>query len=85
MVRNFASAILNGDALIAEGVDGIRGLTLGNAIMLSSFLKQTVEVPFDDALYAGKIAELASASRFQKVVRKQEDTDMGKSFQGAKP
>jgi hypothetical protein len=85
MVRNFASAILSGDALIAAGVDGIRGLTLGNAIMLSSFLKQTVEVPFDDALYAGKIAELASTSRFQKVVRKQEDSDMGKSFQGAKP
>jgi predicted dehydrogenase len=80
MVRNFCDAILTGAPLIAAGVDGIRGLTLGNAIMLSAFLKQPVDVPFDDALYAQKIAELASTSRFQKVVRKQEDTDMNKSW-----
>jgi predicted dehydrogenase len=80
MVRNFCDAILTGAPLIAAGVDGIRGLTLGNAIMLSAFLKQPVDVPFDDALYAQQIAELASTSRFQKVVRKQEDTDMNKSW-----
>ena len=80
VIENFANAILNGEALIAPGVEGIRGLTLGNAIMLSSFLKQPVEVPFDDALYAGHLAELAKNSRFQKVVRLQENIDMKKSF-----
>lgn len=80
MIENFASAIRSGEPLISEGVEGIRGLSLGNAIMLSSFLKQPVEIPFDDALYAEKIAELARTSRFQKVVRQQETTDLGKSF-----
>jgi len=80
MIENFANAILHGEKLIAPGVEGIRGLTLGNAIMLSSFLKQSVDVPFDDAQYAGQLAELARTSRFQKVVRPQESTDLSKSF-----
>jgi predicted dehydrogenase len=87
MTENFASAILSGEPLIAPAVEGIRGLSLGNAIMLSSFLKQTVELPFDDDLYAGKIAEMAATSRFQKVVRlqDQDNGDLSKSFSGAKP
>ncbi len=81
LIENFANAILRGEKLIAPGVEGIRGLTLGNAIMLSSFLKRPVDVPFDDALYAGYLADLAKNSRFQKVVRLQENTDLSKSFQ----
>ncbi len=80
MLENFANAILKGEKLVAAGVEGIRGLSLGNAIMLSSLLKQTVELPIDDDLYAEKIAELARMSRFQKVVRLQEDTDINASF-----
>ncbi|MBE0695819.1 MAG: Gfo/Idh/MocA family oxidoreductase, partial [Anaerolineaceae bacterium] len=80
MLENFANAILRGDQLIAAGVEGIRGLSLGNAIMLSSFLNQTVELPIDDDLYADKIAELARTSRFQKVVRLQDDNNINKSF-----
>jgi len=80
ILENFANAILNGEKLIAPGVEGIRGLSLGNAIMLSSFLKQRVELPIDDDLYADKIAELARTSRFQKIVRLQENTDIDKSF-----
>lgn len=82
MIENFAQAILHGEALIAQGAEGIRGLMLGNAIMLSTFQKQTVELPFDDDLYADKIAELARTSRFQKTVRLQDSTDMSKSFSG---
>jgi predicted dehydrogenase len=80
MIENFANAILKGETLIAPGVEGLRGLTLGNAMMLSSFLKRPVDVPFDDALYASHLAELARTSRFQKVVRVQEDTDLTQSF-----
>jgi predicted dehydrogenase len=85
MLRNYAGAILNGETLVAPGVEGIRGLSLGNAIMLSSFLKQSVELPFDDDLYADRLAELAKTSRFQKVVRLQDNSDFGKSFSGVKP
>lgn len=83
MIENFARAILHGEPLIASGVEGIRGLMLGNSMMLSSFLKQTVELPFDDDLYADKIADLARNSRFQKTVRVQNNSDISKSFSGA--
>ncbi len=80
MLENFANAILHGEKLIAQGPEGIRGLSIGNAIMLSSFLKKPVELPFDDDLYADKIAELARTSRFQKTVHLQDGTDVNKSF-----
>lgn len=79
VLENFANAILHGEALIAPAVEGIRGLSLGNAIMLSSFLQQPVSLPFDDDLYADKIEELARTSRFQKVVKPHDD-DLTKSF-----
>lgn len=79
LIQNFVNSILHGEPLIAAGVEGIRGLALGNAIMLSSFLKQPVDLPFDDDLYADKISELARTSRFQKSVHLHND-DMSKSF-----
>ncbi len=82
MIENFANAILKGEPLVANGVEGINGLTLSNAIMLSSFIKQPVELPLDDDAYADRLAELARNSRFQKVVREQEEIDLSKSFSG---
>ena len=52
----------------------------GHLPRVAPLLKQTVELPFDDDLYAEKIAELARTSHFQKVVRLQEDTDVNASF-----
>jgi predicted dehydrogenase len=62
VIENFVAAIRRGDPLIAPAVEGIRGLALGNAIMLSSFLGRPVDQPFDDDLYADKIADLARAT-----------------------
>jgi predicted dehydrogenase len=78
--ENFANAILHSEELIAPAVEGIHSLTLGNAIMLSSFLGHPVEIPFDDETYAAKLQELIANSRFQKTVREQEITDFSESF-----
>ncbi len=59
VIENFADAILHGTPLVAPAVEGIRSLTLGNAILLSALLKESVTLPFDDDVYADKIAELA--------------------------
>lgn len=64
----FAAAIRTGSPLVAEGTEGIRGLALGNAIMLSSWLGQTVEIPFDEDLYEKLLSERIATSRFQKTV-----------------
>jgi predicted dehydrogenase len=75
MLENFANAILHGEALIAPAEEGIRSLTLSNAMMLSTFLGKPVDLPFDEDLYAEKLEELARTSRFQKagVVSPQDD------------
>jgi predicted dehydrogenase len=82
VLENFADAIQRDAPLIAPAVEGIRSLALGNAIMLSSFLGHPVELPFDDDLYAERIAELARTSRYRKVVRSVEPMDVRKSFSG---
>jgi predicted dehydrogenase len=62
MIENFANAILNGEQLIAPAVEGLNSLMLGNAIMLSSFQGQPVELPIDAAAYAAKLQELIQNS-----------------------
>lgn len=51
ILRNFTNAILHGEALIAPGFDGINGLTISNAIHLSSFTGGWVTLPLDAELY----------------------------------
>jgi predicted dehydrogenase len=80
ITENFANAILNGEELVAPAVEGINSLTLGNAIMLSSFLGHPIEMPFDDIAYENKLQELIANSRFEKTIQKQEITDFSDSF-----
>jgi predicted dehydrogenase len=82
IIENFAHAILTGAALIAPAVEGIHSVTLANAIMLSSFLRQTIDLPFDEDAYAEKLQSLIQNSRFQKADKRVDvgNTDMGKSF-----
>ncbi|MCR5109254.1 MAG: Gfo/Idh/MocA family oxidoreductase [Lachnospiraceae bacterium] len=51
VLRAFADRILHGGRLVAEGTEGIKGLTLSNAMYLSSWLDKTVEIPFDEDLF----------------------------------
>lgn len=80
VIENFANAILNGEELIAPAVEGINSLTLGNAIMLSSFRGHPIELPMDAAAYAAMLQDLIQNSRFQKVVIERDVTDIGSSF-----
>jgi len=41
--------------LIAKGEEGIHGLTVSNAIHLSSWLKKTVELPLDEDLFLAEL------------------------------
>ena len=43
-MKNFASAVLNGTELLAKGEEGIFGLTVSNAIHLSAWTGETVDV-----------------------------------------
>lgn len=44
ILKNYADALLNGTELLAKGEEGIRGLTISNAIHLSAWTGETVDV-----------------------------------------
>ena len=48
VVNAWGGAILRGEPLVADGREGIQGLTLSNAMHLSAFQGRAVEIPFDE-------------------------------------
>ena len=62
-MKAFAARILHGTPLVAEGTEGIRGLTLSNAMHLSSWLDRTVEIPFDEELFLEELNKRRATSR----------------------
>lgn len=63
VLQAFAAHILHGAPLVAEGKEGINGLTLSNAMHLSSWLGRPVQIPFDEDLFLEKLNELRSSSK----------------------
>lgn len=63
VVNRFAGAILRGESLVANGREGINGLTLSNAMHLSSWLDKTVDIPFDEDLYLSELNKRRATSR----------------------
>lgn len=61
--KAFADHILKGTPLVAEGIEGIRGLTLSNAMHLSSWLDKTVEIPFDEDLFLEELNKKRATSK----------------------
>jgi len=51
ITTNFCAAVLRGESLIAPGVEGIRGLTLSNAMHLSTWTDAWVTLPIDEKHY----------------------------------
>jgi len=63
VLNAFAGAVLRGEPLIAGGEEGINGLTISNAIHLSSWTNSTVDLPFDEDLFYTELMKRVSISR----------------------
>ena len=81
VLNAFADAILHGGKLIARGEEGLRGLTLSNAMHLSAFLGKPVEIPFDDELYYSELMKRVKTSRRKTNVR-EVVAEVGNTFRG---
>ncbi len=64
----FTNAILGKGELIADGREGINGLTLSNAMHLSSWLGKTIELPIDADLYKEELMKRVATSRRKENV-----------------
>ena len=74
IMRAFAANILRGEPLVAAGYEGINGLTLSNAMHLSSWTNSTVAIPFDEDLYLEELNKRRAISRHKDVVEVTMDT-----------
>jgi hypothetical protein len=50
-------SIAKGTPLLAPGEEGIKGLTLSNAMLLSTWTDSWVDLPIDEDLFYGKLQE----------------------------
>jgi predicted dehydrogenase len=66
LMQNFADAILDGAPLLAPGAEGIHSVELANAMVYSSIIGQTVELPLDGAAWEKKLNELIAAAKVAK-------------------
>lgn len=83
VMNAFADAILHGGKLVASGKEGINGLTLSNAMHLSSFLQKPIDIPFDNELFYEELMKrVATSKKKTNVVEVIADTS--NSFKGTR-
>ena len=76
VLNAFAGKILHGTPLVAEGTEGLGGLTLSNAMHLSSWLGRAVDIPLDEKLFLSELNKRRATSR------KKESKDITFSTEG---
>ena len=63
IINNFANAVLGIEPLYVDGTEGIKGVELMDAMLLSTFLDRAVELPIDDDLYLAELQKRIANSR----------------------
>ncbi|MBS4223997.1 Gfo/Idh/MocA family protein [Lederbergia citrea] len=66
ILRNWVDAILHGADLLAPGEEGIKSLAISNAVYLSSWTDDWVDMPIDEDLYYDKLQEKIKESKYEK-------------------
>ena len=77
--QNFVNAILKGEKLIANGTEGINGLTLGNSMLLSAWTDNWVDLPIDADLFYDKLQDAIRSSKSTKDPTKSTVSDLSGS------
>lgn len=66
ITKNWASAILHGTPLLARGEEGINGVQLANAMHLSAWTNEWVDVPVDEDRFYALLQEKIKTSTYKK-------------------
>jgi len=67
IIENFGAAILDRKPLIAPAEEGIYSVELANAMLLSTFQNETIELPMNGAQYEEILKKKCTESRFQRA------------------
>lgn len=68
IVQNFVNAITNNEPLIAPGEEGVKGLEISNAMYLSTWLDQPIELPIDEELFRTELEKRIKTSKVKTGV-----------------
>lgn len=66
ITQNFVDAILHGTPLVAPGEEGIKGLMLSNAMLLSTWTDNWVDLPIDEELFEQHLQDKIKNSTVNK-------------------
>ncbi len=82
MTQNFVNAILKNEPLIAPGVDGVKGLELGNAMLMSGLTRTPIDFPVDGDQYEQFLKDLDKKYGGKKTLQERKDivSNMAASF-----
>ena len=80
ITRNFVDAILDGAPLICPAAEGLHSVELANAILYSSLIGKTVELPLDAQAYEQRLSGLIADSKLEKKAVITTGEDFTKSF-----
>jgi predicted dehydrogenase len=79
ILQNFIDAIVSGKPLMAPAVEGIRSVELGNAMLYSSEIGKTVELPLDGKAFERMLKKKIKTSKFVKKTHTVDQWDLSKS------
>lgn len=65
VINNVADAVLGIAPQFIDGKEGIKGVELADAMLLSTWLDKTVDLPFDDDLYFEELKKRIATSRLK--------------------
>ncbi len=68
IMNNFANAVLGIEPLFVKGVEGINGVQMMDAMMLSTWLGKEVTLPIDDDLYLSELNKRIATGRTKEAV-----------------
>ena len=80
VLRAFTGAILDGTPLVAKGAEGINGLTLSNAMHLSSWLGKPIELPVDEDIYLEELNKKIAGSKVKKETKAAAVEDLSNTY-----
>lgn len=81
ITQNVVNAITKGEKLIAEGIEGVKGLELSNAMIMAGLTRKPVDLPMDGDAYQKFLKDMAKQYGGKKTLQKREAVvDMNASF-----
>lgn len=81
IIQNFTAAVLRNEPLLTPGVDGLKALELGNAMLMAGITRTPVELPMDAAAYEKLIQDLTKKYGGKKQLQTTTAAvDMSESF-----